>query len=377
MLARRPFIIRSNGRKVLIATADDALRQAVAAAFARARGAPYHILEAALGWTALSLINRERPDCVLLASRLPDIDSLTICRHASLDTGAVVVLMTAQTDLASLSEWASAGAHGRWLVPQQLNGSQPHLQQVVRCVDLAIADAGLARNRFRHQVNCAMLQAALAGRQGQRDRLHRWPDLESRAWSPDGQMVAACSMAAGVHVWHRQARWGYACAESASSWFYHLAWSPNGQTLAAGALDGTIWLWDTCSGALQRRLDGHSTSVLGVAWSPDSGTLASCSLGTTVRLWEPHTGALRRALRGHTATVSAIAWSPDGHLLASTSLDGTVRLWDAHTGELCYRYSGSTHPAVSMAWSPDGQTLASRSSDTAGDLLEMGAASSR
>src|SRR5581483_1126398 len=144
MLARRPFIIRSNGRKVLIATADDALRQAVAAAFARARGAPYHILEAALGWTALSLINRERPDCVLLASRLPDIDSLTICRHASLDAGAVVVLMTAQTDLASLSEWASAGAHGRWLIPQQLNGP---LQQVVRCVDLAIADAALARNR--------------------------------------------------------------------------------------------------------------------------------------------------------------------------------------------------------------------------------------
>src|SRR5262249_8650850 len=67
-----------------------------------------------------------------------------------------------------------------------------------------------------------------------------------------------------------------------------VAYSPDGQTLASGCKDALIRLWDPRAGELTRTLSGHTGRVESLAFSPDAQTLASGGGGgdTSVRLWD-------------------------------------------------------------------------------------------
>lgn len=63
------------------------------------------------------------------------------------------------------------------------------------------------------------------------------------------------------------------------------AFSPDGQIIAAGSGDWIIHLWDVSTGKLTKTLTGHRDAVNSVAFSPDGKTLASGSDDMTVKLW--------------------------------------------------------------------------------------------
>lgn len=141
-----------------------------------------------------------------------------------------------------------------------------------------------------------------------------------------------------------------------------VAFSPDGQTLASGSTDGTVKLWNVNTGKAYRTLSDHTDSVWSVAISPDGQTLASGSWDRTVKIWNLNTGEVKRTLRGHSKQVHSIAFSPDGRTIASGDLGGTIKLWSARSG--CQKGTLKGHSdSVEISFPADGQTMISGSFD--------------
>jgi WD40 repeat protein len=143
-----------------------------------------------------------------------------------------------------------------------------------------------------------------------------------------------------------------------------VAFSPDGQILASASQDGTVNLWDL-QGKVLQTLEGHRGQVTSVAFSPDGESLASASQDGTVRLWKRNsTGQFDTPLHvdTHKQWVWSVAFSPDGQILASAAKDGTVNLWDLQ-GKVLQTLEGHRGQVTSVAFSPDGESLASASQD--------------
>jgi WD40 repeat protein/serine/threonine protein kinase len=142
-----------------------------------------------------------------------------------------------------------------------------------------------------------------------------------------------------------------------------VAYAPDGEHLAAGCGDGTVRVWHIRTGRVVATLRGHGKSVFSVAFSPtESWRLASAGVDRTVRVWNWRTEKeVFPALPGQEGSRHCVAYSvtfsPDGRWLAAASAGGTVRVWDAQTGRLIQELPGHELRAASVAFSRDGRNL--------------------
>ena len=175
-----------------------------------------------------------------------------------------------------------------------------------------------------------------------------------------------------------------------------VAFSPDGQTLAAGDINGDVGLWDTATGRRTATL-GRGSPVFSVAFSPDGQTCSrpattavTSACGTPPPASKPppspkaaRSTAWRSARDGQTlAAGDSAVRRPVGHRPRTANrhprrgqrrqqrgvqpgrpdargrgLRRAVGLWDTATGRRTATLAeGST--VVSVAFSPDGQTLA-------------------
>jgi WD40 repeat protein len=222
------------------------------------------------------------------------------------------------------------------------------------------------------------------------------------AISPDGTTIAASvnsllSSAAADHgvttLWDASTGEQIAALEQDAA-VETVAFSPNGQWLAAGDALGALHLWDVSDPATAveiATLQGHSDAVRDLQFSPDGTVLASGSMDGTARLWslsgEPEEFREITALDSGTgAPVMTLDFSPDGLLLATAGGNSDdeedandIALWDVSQA---YAASGmavtmleaapsaplallSRHTGQigSVAFSPDGTRLASAAGD--------------
>ena len=114
------------------------------------------------------------------------------------------------------------------------------------------------------------------------------------------------------------------------------AFSPDGRLLATCSLDRTVRVWQIDNGACQV-LRGHTDHVFAAAFHPDGRRLATAGRDRAIWLWDLERGEEVARLPGHTSYVWSLAFSPDGKSLVSGSGDFTVRLWDTAPLEARHR----------------------------------------
>jgi len=122
------------------------------------------------------------------------------------------------------------------------------------------------------------------------------PYLGGLAWSPDGTLIAGggsltdpSGMDNGMVVlWDARSGKQFKLLTDgmAGQRINTLAWSPDGQWLAAGMAGGEIILWDMQRYRPVDLLMGHADQVVGLNWSTDGSLLASNGLDGTVLIWK-------------------------------------------------------------------------------------------
>jgi WD40 repeat protein len=228
------------------------------------------------------------------------------------------------------------------------------------------------------------------------------------AYSPDGKIIATCSMDHTAQLWDAQTGNALHILKGHDAGIFDIAFSADGKTLYSAAHDGTVREWDVAAGTGKVRFqsmpgradDIHRSEYFSaVACSADSQWLVAANSNASwlymTRLKE-RTPRIQRAAGtvyflafssqgklamggpvrdgisvvdlveptwrrdfGKVVAESAfhdIAFSPDGNYLASTGL--ALKVWDIETGTIHREFAGASAAQRHVAYSPDGKALA-------------------
>jgi hypothetical protein len=142
-----------------------------------------------------------------------------------------------------------------------------------------------------------------------------------------------------------------------------LAWSPDGTRLALGGNDTYVHLINAMTGKHLQKYKKHGSVIQILAWAPDSQWLASVGKEPAILIWDAASGKKRRTIR-ELSTIDVLSWSPDGTKLACAGNEPYIHVWDVITGRKLLTYTDHAGEITSLAWSPDGTMLASASTDS-------------
>jgi WD40 repeat protein len=191
------------------------------------------------------------------------------------------------------------------------------------------------------------------------------------AWSPQDQILAACSAHGEVMMW--------LVGETVEQIFLQsgngesldcLAFSWDGQFLAATGQNGEVKIWrlDSQKAELLRILKTDCAWIDRMAWSPTTNLLAF-SLGRIVQVWNAEIGEMEAILNFNTSSVLDINWHPDGESLAVAGYQ-EVKIWMTENWDDEPSSLSVDSASLIVSWSPDGRYIASANMDRSITVLE-------
>ena len=190
-------------------------------------------------------------------------------------------------------------------------------------------------------------------------------DMNTLAYSPDGQHIATGGDDGKVKVWNATSGFCFVTFSEHSSAVSSVEFAKQGQVLFTASLDGTVRAFDL----IRYRNFRTFTSPAPVQFSclavdPSGEVVAAGSTDSfEVFLWSVQTGKLLDVLTGHEGPISSLAFSPTGNFLASGSWDKTVRVWTVFGRSHAVEPFQMSADVLAVAFRPDGKELAAASLD--------------
>lgn len=188
-------------------------------------------------------------------------------------------------------------------------------------------------------------------------------------WSPDGAMLVVGGGISDnkVYLWDASNGRLLRILQGHGGMITGVAWSPDGTILASCSIDRMIRLWDAKNGRILQEFKKPPDQIECLAWSPDGRQLCSggwdISGTKSIRLWESGTGREIQVLSRHNSLVMCVTWSPNGHQIASSSYDKTICIWNTETAQELYLLEGHTAGVFSVSFLDNGCLLASLGGD--------------
>jgi WD40 repeat protein len=157
-------------------------------------------------------------------------------------------------------------------------------------------------------------------------------EFDSAAFSPDGQILAACSSRHEVvRMWATHT--GEITKELRTPAVACVSFSPDGKWLVTASSDNYRF-WDTaswkCHNTIERGDSGHMRC--GITFSKDGRMAAIASPADRIRLIDPATATEFATLEApELAALTSVCFTPGGEALAAVTEAGTVQLWDVRS----------------------------------------------
>ena len=202
--------------------------------------------------------------------------------------------------------------------------------------------------------------------------------VQSLAFSPDGQLLAASDKSEGSTVGHTiispiamMAIWDVSTgnmvgapaeldAGNGMTGSDVVAFSPDGKLLAASLLTGGVRVFQPSTGRVLRTLADPGNDTVSLAFAPKRMLLAAGTLDGTVEMWDPATGRrLASPLLADSSGIADVAFDPSGQRFAITgSQDGTIKVWFTSSLEQeGPRLAADPGSTATAAFAPDGAGL--------------------
>ncbi len=216
---------------------------------------------------------------------------------------------------------------------------------------------------------------AVEALQPQSARLVHDFNINSVAWSPDGQyLLTSSNEGGGAKVVLSDVEFGHPAfslpgtddtMETASN-FNNTVFTPDGTGILTADNLGRVRLWRTSTGAPQRLIgrlqDGYAGQWVEV--TPDGkNVLVARYEGISVFDFNAENAQEQRVFRAPRALLFTMAVSPDGTKVATGSSDGRIFVWDFASGELLFERREDKSQINAVNFSPDSKRLVTASSD--------------
>ncbi|KAJ6627887.1 WD40-repeat-containing domain protein [Mycena sp. CBHHK59/15] len=191
-------------------------------------------------------------------------------------------------------------------------------------------------------------------------------DMNTLAYSPDGQTIATGGDDGKVKVWSTHTGFCFVTFTEHTAPISCVAFAKHGSVLFSASLDGTVRAYDLVRYRNFRTFTSPSpVQFSALAVDPSGEVVAAGSTDSfEVFMWSVQTGKLLDVLTGHEGPISALAFSPSGaNQLASGSWDHTVRVWSVFGRSRAVEPLTLTSDVLAVTFRPDGRELAASTLD--------------
>lgn len=186
-------------------------------------------------------------------------------------------------------------------------------------------------------------------------------DMNTLAFSPDGQQVATGGDDGKVKLWNATSGFCFVTFEDHSSAITAVEFAKQGQVVFSASLDGTVRAFDLIRYRNFRTFTTPSPVQFNSLAVDPSGEIV-CAGGTgdgfEIYMWSTQTGKLIDILAGHEGPISALAFSPNGDRMVSASWDKTIRVWDTYGRSTAVEPFQLKADCLALAFRPDGKEVA-------------------